>query len=586
MPEAWAVPWLISNKGRRKYRVMEYHPGIRSGLIARDSDLRALVYSLADKPFAVSPPVEVEDSFMMGLASEDLPEGLRVHLPLSALSEVVTLLFATEDGKMSIYVHSLKQLINWFYYRNIKLPTGRFQDVSIAAYVLKPPESDKGEDWQEFLLSTLVRDHLGREYPFLPRQVEHGQLPEVLYERLSEDASSIWQLGEKLIPELQSDPLLYRLYTDVEMPLVSLLAEIEREGVEVDLPKIRRAWPRFEAACMILCDQLTEAYGQPLNPFSTSQIKEFLYSACGTRLKHSDSVDDDLLKGLSPRHPLIRKLLAWRKLHRVIRFFKSVSGGDRCYPTWWQTRTSTGRIVCTDPALQSLPKSFRRYFVPGDGRYFIKADFSAFQLRLLAHLSGDETLVEMFRAGGDPHDETRQRLAKRGIHITRSQAKAVNFAICYGGTAWSIQTALGCDLSTAHKIVKELSAIYPGVKKYLDSVAEALTEAPVPNRHVRSLYGRRRCFYNEGPLTEREKRQARNAVVQMLEADVFKISLLELHRAFRVANLTVKIVLLLHDGIWFTCPAERATVARVKEEIQKIMENSVRLSVPLKVEFS
>jgi len=109
---------------------------------------------------------------------------------------------------------------------------------------------------------------------------------------------------------------------------------------------------------------------------------------------------------------------------------------------------------------------------------------------------------------------------------------------------------------------------------------------PLESRHVGSLWGRRRCFYHEGLLTDREKRQAKNAVVQMLEADVFKIALLALHRAFQAENLPVQTVLLLHDGIWFTCPNERVTVTRVKEVIQKIMENRVRLSVPLKVELS
>ena len=105
-------------------------------------------------------------------------------------------------------------------------------------------------------------------------------------------------------------------------------------------------------------------------------------------------------------------------------------------------------------------------------------------------------------------------------------------------------------------------------------------------RHVRSLLGRRRCFYHEGQLTDREKRQAKNAVVQMLEADVFKITLLKLHQTLKCTGLAVKIVFLLHDGIWFTCPEKRATVARVSEVIKKIMENCVRLSVSLKVEVS
>jgi DNA polymerase-1 len=519
----------------------------------------------------------------MGLANEDLR--LCLHLPLSALSEVVTLLFAARDGDTPIYVHSLKQTTNWFHKRNVLITTVRLRDVSIAAYLLKPPESDKGEDWQEFLLSSLVRNHLGREYPYLPRKVERVG-PKILSERLQEDASFIWALGEKLIPEFETDPQLYRLYTDVEMPLVSVLAEMERDGIEVDRPKIHRAWPRTEAACMILCGQISEAYGQPLNPFSSTQVKDFLGAACETRLKQSDSVDDDLLKGLSGRHPLIRKLLAWRKLHRVIKFFKSIGHKDRCYPTWWQSRTSTGRIVCTEPALQAVPRSFRQYLIPGEGRIFIKADFSAFQLRLLAHLSQDKALTEMFQAGRDPHDETRKRLASKGIPITRGQAKAVNFAICFGGTAWAIQKTLGCDLSLAHRITSELSAIYPGVARYLDGIAEDLSETSATERYVRSLYGRRRCFYSEGPLTEREKRQAKNAVVQTLEADVFKITVLELRRVFERTGLPMNIVLLLHDGIWFTCPDDRATVARVSEDIRKIMENSVRLSLPLKVEVT
>ena len=115
--------------------------------------------------------------------------------------------------------------------------------------------------------------------------------------------------GGKLISELEADPELYRLYTDVEMPLVSVLAEMEREGIEVDLPKIRRAWPRIEAACMTLCEEVGKAYGQALNPFSATQIRDFLQKTCRLRLKNTDSVDDDLLKGLSARHVLIRKLL-------------------------------------------------------------------------------------------------------------------------------------------------------------------------------------------------------------------------------------------------------------------------------------
>ena len=257
-----------------------------------------------------------------------------------------------------------------------------------------------------------------------------------------------------------------------------------------------------------------------------------------------------------------RQMKNWRHLPRMLQFLGGRYG-----------LFGSGRLI------SDCPLHVLKLQDSDDAMEFRKA----FQLRLLAHLSQDKALIEMFQTGRDHHDETRKRLAAKGIGIRRVQAKADNFTICYGGTAWIIQSALGCELSTAHRIVRELSAIYPGVAKYLDSIANAPDEAPSAYRHVNSLWGRRRSFYYENSPSDREIGQAKNAVVQMLEADVFKITLLELHRAFKTTGLPVKIVLLLHDGIWFTCPAERATVARVGEVIKKIVENCVRLSVPLKV---
>jgi hypothetical protein len=129
---------------------MNSRPGIKSGLINEEIDFQAFLRSLIHKPFAISPPIEFENSFIMGLANEDLHEGLCIHIPLPALSEVPTLLFVSAGRDTPVYVHSLKQLINWFYKRNIMIARDRFRDVSAAAYLLKPPESDKGEDWQTF----------------------------------------------------------------------------------------------------------------------------------------------------------------------------------------------------------------------------------------------------------------------------------------------------------------------------------------------------------------------------------------------------------------------------------------------------
>ena len=165
--------------------------------------------------------------------------------------------------------------------------------------------------------------------------------------------------------------------------------------------------------------------------------------------------------------------------------------------------------------------------------------------------------MDLFRSGGSPHDETKSRLERRGVNVTRAQAKTVNFSICYGGTAWSLKDNLGLGfigLKLARQVMTEMRQIYPRLFQYLDGVAEALERSPAGEGYVRSLRGRRRGFAHSDQLTAREKRQAANAVVQMLEADVFKKSVLELDKAFKQQTLPVDIALLLHDGIWFTCP--------------------------------
>ena len=204
----------------------------------------------------------------------------------------------------------------------------------------------------------------------------------------------------------------------------------------------------------------------------------------------------------------------------------------------------------------------------------------------MAHLSQDPALLDLFRSGRNPHDETQARLGARGLQITRAQAKTVNFSICYGGTAWSLKDNLGLGfkgLQTAQQILHEMKAIYPDLFAYLEGVKTDLENSPEGQRYVRSIRGRRRGFTHPGDLTRRERRQAANAVVQMLEADVFKKTVLELDTAFERESLPVEMVLLLHDGIWFTCPEEY--VPQAKMWIKQVMENSVSMSVPLAVTF-
>ncbi len=368
--------------------------------------------------------------------------------------------------------------------------------------------------------------------------------------------------------------------------LTSVLADIECRGIGLDRSKIERAEPRVARALAVLQEQMITLYGEPFDLRSEYEVRGFLKRTCGLRLTNNDRVDDNLLKGLARSYAPAFKLRTWLRLSQTLRFLKTFVDKDRCYPRWWLTRTVVGRITCTKPTLQSLPRYVRKYLVPGPGKVFIKADFSAFQLRLFAHLAQDPALLDLFRSGRNPHDETQKRLGARGLQITRAQAKTVNFSICYGGMAWSLKDNLGLafgGLRTAQQILREMKQIYPDLFAYLDGVKAALENSPEGKRFVRSIRGRRRAFNHPGELTPRERRQAANAVVQMLEADVFKKTLLELDAAFKREDVPVEMVLLLHDGIWFTCPQDLREKA--KATIKQLMDNSVSLYVPLVVTF-
>ncbi len=547
-------------------------------------DLRSFVS--ATRAFSMSAPLQVGSEFMLVVyyGDEELSECVCVHVPVHKVGEVAAILFS--DHTRRVYVHALKEISVWFLRHGVDLYAEMFIDVFLAAYLLSPPEPDLGEDWRKFVLSALVERYLKAQYPVLYKQVLEFDYPEVFYRRLVQDALYVWSLGPILVNRILADETLLQPYWELEIHLTSVLADMECRGIGLDRARIALARPRVARALAVLHEHMITLYGEPFNPDVEHEARGFLNRTCGLRLTNNDRIDDSLLKGLARSYTPAFKLRTWRRLYQTYKFLKKSAEHDRCYPRWWLTRTVIGRITCTDPALQSLPRYVRKYLDPGQGKVFIEADFSAFQLRLLAHLSQDPTLIDLFRSGCNPHDETQARLGARGLQITRAQAKTVNFSICYGGTAWSLKDNLGLGfkgLQTAQQILAEMKAIYPNLFAYLKGVKTDLVNSPEGQRYVRSIRGRRRGFTHPGDLTQRERRQAANAVVQMLEADVFKKTILELDTAFKRESLPVEMVLLLHDGIWFTCPHE--IPEKAKPFIKQITENSVSLSVPLVVDF-
>ncbi len=256
------------------------------------------------------------------------------------------------------------------------------------------------------MLSALVEKYLKEPYPVVYKQVLEGDYPEILYRRLVQDTLYAWRLGPILVKQIIADDTLLQPYWELEILLTSVLADMECRGIGLDRERIARALPGVERAMEVLGEHLAMLYGQPFSPGSDTEVKAFLNRTCGFRLTRNDRTDDSLLKGLARSYIPAFKLRTWRRLFQTYKFLRKSAEHDRCHPRWWLTCTVIGRITCTDPALQSLPRCVRKYLDPGQGKVFIKADFSAFQLRLLAHLSQDPTLIDLFRSGRNPHDET------------------------------------------------------------------------------------------------------------------------------------------------------------------------------------
>lgn len=552
-------------------------------LISQDSDFRRLLAQLQGRAFAVSPPLEWDGFCFLGVFCPGVCDTC-IGIPLEPLGDTIPDVFGLEGSH--VYVHSLKEITLWLTLRNGEIVSNRISDVSVASGLLSPPEPDRGEDFRKFFLRNLVFDHLKERYPFLPQEVEEYGAPAVFHRRVRQDAVYVWRIAQEVLPRLESDPALVELYRTVELPLIPILADMERRGVGIDRNLLEKNRSRHDRAIEVLGAQLKERSGMEVNVFSEDDVRILASDVCRIKVKRPQRIDDDFIRTTARKHPVMRKVYRLRRLRYLTEVFDRLDGAGRVRPKWWLTRTSTGRIQCTNPNLQSLPRAFRnKYLSPGDGRVFIKADYSASQLRILAHLSGDSALTELFRNGRNPHDETRDRLMERGIACTRSQAKAINFLICYGGAAWTLMDELGVSLKHAHAIARELKAVYPGAVGYLAKVGRELAELPPEKRFVRSVGGRVRRFTFDGKPTRRQKRQAANAVVQMSESDVFKKAIISLDVAFRREGLPVVMDLLLHDGIWFTCPDNETVISRAKEVIRMEMEGAVELSAPLKADL-
>ena len=410
-------------------------------------------------------------------------------------------------------------------------------------------------------------------------------------------AAAVEALYGTLLPKLKELDM-WELYQTAELPLCRVLAEMELAGCRVDA----RALSDFgEALSARITEQEKAIYdmaGETFNINSPKQLGEILFGKLGLphgkKTKTGWSTNADVLEKLRYEYPIVNAVLEYRQYAKLKSTYadgllKAIDPDGRVRTSFQMTVTATGRLSSTEPNLQNIPtrtdlgSEIRRMFVPADGCVLVDADYSQIELRLLAHIAGDETMRESFLAGGDFHAETAAKVfhvARKDVtHEMRRSAKAVNFGIVYGISAFSLSQDIGVSVAEAKAYMEAYFATFPGVRKYMDEVVEKAKAAG----YVETLFHRRRDLpelkssnFNMRSFGERV---ALNMPIQGTAADVMKLAMVAVHRRLKAENFRARLVLQVHDELIVECPeSEAETVAKLLTEE---MENVVRLSVPL-----
>nr|WP_315034593.1 DNA polymerase I [uncultured Lachnoanaerobaculum sp.] len=495
------------------------------------------------------------------------------------------------------YVLSLKPLIKLV--KDMKAAKN-FYDISVAAYLINPLK-------ESYFVEDIARDYMGSACSSKSEMIGKAKLNEVL--RFNDEKAINYfatesyvalHSGENILAKLESLELT-ELYENVEMPLIYSLAKMENTGVRVDEERLKRYADTLLEKIAKLEESITTKAGESFNINSPKQLGEILFEKLklsgGKKTKTGYSTAADVLEKLAPEHEIIRDILEYRQLTKLNSTYATGLAGyiredGRIHGTFNQTITATGRISSTDPNLQNIPvrtemgSKIRDIFVPKEGYVFVDADYSQIELRVLASLSGDEKLIESYHSAADIHAAT----ASQVFHVPleevtpelRRNAKAVNFGVVYGISAFGLSEDLSISRKEALDYINNYFKIYDGVKKFLDKqVADAKEKG-----YVNTMFGRIR------PIPEIKSsnfmtrsfgdRVAMNSPIQGSAADIMKISMLKVDEALEKSGFDARIVLQIHDELLVEVKEDEA--AKVSELVEKAMREAVSLKVPLEVD--
>ena len=468
-------------------------------------------------------------------------------------------------------------------------PTVAIFDLQIAHYLIQP---EMKHDLERLTLS----------YLSYSLQAEGKALQDSALERVS----CYVQLYPLLRKELQ-DSELESLFQQVEMPLVPVLAEMERTGVKVDVPTLQQNSETMDAELKDLEKQIYEYAGTTFNIGSPKQLGEILFeklhiveNAKLTKSKQYQTGEEVLLK-MAHKHPIVPLILEWRKLSKLKSTYIDAlpqlinPKTGRIHSTFTQTITSTGRLSSMNPNLQNIPvrtergRDIRKAFVASDDEHLIlAADYSQIELRIVAHVCGDERMIETFRRNEDIH-------AAMAAHIfgvpqeevtkdMRRSAKTVNFGILYGISAFGLADRLQISQADARQLITDYYRSFPKITEYLNNTLEFARE----HLYVETLLGRRRYIRDinaqNGLLRKAAERNAINAPIQGTAADLIKIAMVRVQREMEQRNMQSKMILQVHDELVFD--ARKDEIEELSELVRRCMSGAMQLSVPLDVDVN
>jgi len=504
------------------------------------------------------------------------------------------------DGSVRKLGHDLKTLA--LLLGGIGIPlAGPLEDAELLSYLLNPSR-------REHALQDLARERMQRELPAIPGGPHPGKKDRRPGELAVEEAASIYgqaadaarRLVELLWPELERAGVV-KLAREVELPLVPILARMEQAGIALDEGALSGISAKVETECTERLATIERLAGHPVNVNSPPQLAALLFEELGLpvvkRGKTGPSTDQEVLEKLAEQHPLPREVIEFRAVQKLKTTYLDTLPGllgrdGRLHTSFHQAATATGRLSSSDPNLQNIPirtplgAEIRKAFVAAPGQRLVSADYSQVELRLLAHVSGDEGLLTAFLEDADVHARTAAEVF--GVpepEVTREQrsaAKMVNFGIAYGLSAHGLASRLAIGREEAASIIQRYFQRYAGIRRYLDETVEKARR----DGYVETLFGRRRYMpeitSRNRAAAQAAERAAINMPIQGTAADLVKLAMIRVDAALAAEKLKARMLLQVHDELLFEAPEEE--VDRVEALARACMSGVAELKVPLRVD--